>query len=122
MPGRYHPDPLSLSHGRTMGRRICEWLSHSGDSDSKRYHQFRKKSTHCIRKIIKKAEKMEAGEDGFVGFQGNRLDQMIRNYFVLTGWASFTTSRTGYSESESGTLYMVPVRIAGTSVRAMSAG
>lgn len=46
----------------------------------------------------------------------------ILSYFVLTGLASFTTRRTGYWESESGTLYIVPVRIVGESAIAVSAG
>ena len=120
MPGRYHPDPPSLSHGRTMGRWTHVSLSHYGDSDSKKYHHSGKKSTHCIRKYRKKAKKRKPTRKN-IGFRcKTRFGE--RSYFVLTGWTSFTTSRTGYSESESGTLYMVPVRIAGASDNAMSAG
>lgn len=40
MPGRYHPDPPSLSHGRTMGRWTYEYLSHYGDSSYKNTTDF----------------------------------------------------------------------------------
>ena len=53
---------------------------------------------------------------------GIKRDNRIRSYFVLTGLASFTTRRTGYWASESGMLYIVPVRIDGESAIAVSAG
>ena len=117
MPGRYHPDPLSLSHGLTMGRWTYESLSHYGDSDSKRYHHFEKNQPF----YKKKSEKRKPAKMDSPASNAKR-DSGIRSYFVLTGLDSFTTSRTGYSESESGTLYMAPVRIAGASSRTMSAG
>ena len=56
-----------------MDRRTYESLSLYGDSDSKRYHHFEKKSTLCIRKIIKKAEKKKAGGFVSVGFREKDL-------------------------------------------------
>ena len=68
----------------------------------------------------KKKEKKKAGEDEFTGFREKRIGT-IPSYF-LTGFASFTTSRTGYLASHSGTLYMQPVRVSGESVSSKSAG
>jgi len=116
MPGRYHPDPLSLSHGRTMGRWTYEYLSHYGDSDSKRYHHIEKKSNVFPRKTRKK----KAGEDEFVGFREKRIGT-IPSYF-LRAFASFTTSRTGYFASVSGTVYIVPVSVSGESVSSKPSG
>lgn len=100
-----------------MGRRTCESLFHTGDSNSKSYHHLFKKSND----LWEKTKKKKAGEDEFVGFRKKRIE-WISSYFVLTGFASFTTSRTGYFASVSGTVNIVPVRITGESVIAKSAG
>ena len=68
----------------------------------------------------KKKEKKKAGEDEFVGFREKRIG-WIPSYF-LTGFASFTTSRTGYFASVSGTVYIVPVRVSGESVSSKPSG
>ena len=100
-----------------MGRRTRESLFHTGDTNSKSYHHLFKKSND----LWEKTKKKKAGEDEFVGFWEKRIE-WISSYFVLTGFASFTTSRTGYFASVSGTVNIVPVRITGESVIAKSAG
>ena len=100
-----------------MGRRTCEYLSNYGDSDSKRYHHKGKKST----RFREKERKKKAGEDEFAGFREKRIGT-IPSYFVLGAFASFTTSRTGYFASVSGTVYIVPVRVSGESVSSKPSG
>ena len=86
--------------------------------DSKNYHRIEKSQPS----YEKKRKKKKAGDFGFVGFLSKKQIKKIPYYFVLGGFASFTTSRTGYFASVSGTLYIVPVRIVAESVMAKSFG
>ena len=83
----------------------------------KRYHHIGKKST-CFRE---KERKKKAGEGEFASFREKRIGT-IPFYFVLGAFASFTTSRTGYFASVSGTVYIVPVSVSGESVSSKSSG